>query len=470
MFTRVKISIFLLFTVMCLLLVPLKAQSIWENDTLALDSIYKDVLMHSQSGEWLKYLCKQVGHRLSGSPAYQSAVEYTSQVLDSIGLDSVYKQTFLVPHWRRGKPSEVRVVESATGSFPITSLALGNTVSTGENGLAAEILMVHSIEELEKLGKEIVKGKIVFYNRRMPDEVINTFHAYGRTVDQRYNGPKLAAELGALACLVRSVTTARDDEPHTGSTYHNPDGGNIPALAIGMASADRLEQAMRLGKVRLWLFCEGHFSTDKLSSNVIGEIRGSEFPDEIIVVSGHLDSWDQGEGAHDDGAGCIHAMDVLHTLRRMGYKPRRTIRCVLFSNEENGLKGGAHYADQAKGRGERHLAALESDRGGFTPRGFTFEGDAPGFIPAFRKVGSWSDLLAPYGLSLEPGGSGADIKPLQPQSTLLVGFVPDSQRYFDFHHAATDVFETVNIRELKMGTAAITSLIFLMDKHGLSAH
>ncbi len=444
------------------------AQSVWENDTLALDSIYRHVLIHSNADEWLKYLCKEVGHRLSGTPAYRAAVEYTVQVLDSIGADSVYLQDFMVPHWRRGQPSKVSVVTSKAGSFELNSLALGNTVSTPSNGISAEILMVHSLDELEKMDKSYVKGKIVFFNRRMPAEIINTFNAYGRTVDQRYSGPKLAAEMGAVACLVRSVTTANDDNPHTGSTFYEQGVRTIPAMAIGMKSADRLEQAINLGSVTVWVYCEGSFSPEKMSHNVIGEIRGTDFPDEIILFGGHLDSWDQGEGAHDDGTGCVHAMDVLETFLKIGYKPKRTLRCVLFSNEENGLRGGAHYAAAAREKGQKHLLAVESDRGGFTPRGFTFEGDAPGFLPALKKIGGWSDLLSPYGLSIDPGGSGADIKPLQPYATLLGGFIPDSQRYFDFHHAPTDVYESVNPRELKLGTAAIAALVYLVDKYGLS--
>jgi carboxypeptidase Q len=443
------------------------SQIMWNNDTLALDGIHREVLNNSSAFEWLRYLCKTIGHRLSGTPSYEASVHYFLQIMDTIGLDTFYTQSFLVPHWQRGEVSEVRVAQSPLGSFSLRSLALGNSVSTPNQGIVGDVIIVHSIEELEEIGRGGVQGKIVFFNRSMPRDVIQTFHAYGKTVDQRYNGPKVASELGAVACLVRSVSTRNDDNPHTGSTFYEPDFRNIPALAIGMQSADQLANALKLGKVSVWLKSGGHFLSEKMSHNVIGEIRGTEYPDEVILVAGHLDSWDQGEGAHDDGTGCVHALDVLHTMKRMNYKPKRTIRCVLYSNEENGLRGGAAYAAIAKESEEKHIAALESDRGGFTPRGFSFEGDQPGFIPAFRSVGLWEDLLLPYGLQLQTGGSGADIKPLQPLGTLLIGFLPDSQRYFDFHHAATDVFEAVNERELLLGSAAITSLIFLMDKYGL---
>jgi hypothetical protein len=206
---------------------------------------------------------------------------------------------------------------------------------------------------------------------------------------------------------------------------------------------------------------------DKLSYNVIGEIKGSEYPDQVIVVSGHLDSWDVGEGAHDDGTGCVQSMEVLHLFKKLGYKPKRTIRCVLFMNEENGLRGGREYAAQALLAREKHFAAIESDRGGFTPRGFTCESSNPDFEKQLKRLNESFFLLESYGLFLKPGGSGADIGPLKPQGVFLVGFEPDSQRYFDFHHTATDVLEAVNPRELKLGSASMASLIFLMDKFGL---
>jgi carboxypeptidase Q len=207
--------------------------------------------------------------------------------------------------------------------------------------------------------------------------------------------------------------------------------------------------------------------SDKPSFNVIGEIRGSEKPHEIILVGGHLDSWDVGEGAHDDGAGCVQSMDVLQLLKKLNYKPKRTIRCVLFMNEENGLMGGKTYGEEAKRKGEFHLAAIESDRGGFTPRGFTVDGEADVFSKKFPAMQPWLTLLGPYNLHIKKGGGGADISPLKNQGTLLIGFEPDSQRYFDYHHTAADTFETVNKRELELGAAAMTSLVYLLDKYGL---
>ena len=207
--------------------------------------------------------------------------------------------------------------------------------------------------------------------------------------------------------------------------------------------------------------------SQKTSYNVIGEIKGSTHPDEIILVGGHLDSWDVGEGAHDDGAGCVQAMGVLQLIKKLGYQPKRTIRCVLFMNEENGLAGATAYKEASNANKEFHLAAIESDRGGFSPRGFTADGEAAVFTKKFKKVNTWSPLLEPYGLQLSKGGAGADINGLKSQQGLLFGLLPDSQRYFDYHHTATDTFDTVSKRELNLGTAAITSLVYLIDKYGL---
>ena len=439
----------------------------FENDTVAIDAIYKHVLTESVAYDWLEGMCKQIGHRLSGSANYHAAVEYFRQIMDTIGLDTIYVQELWVPHWERGEAEQVRVISSSEGAFDYATLALGNSLGTGPDGLTAEVIEVHTLEELEEMADEDVTGKIIFFNRPMDQSLINMLNAYVRAADQRTLGPAMAADKGAAGAIVRSLASSTDHIPHTGSTNYRPDGRNIPALSISTADADHLSRLLRKGEVTVFMRNTSHFLSDKKSFNLIGEIRGQTHADEIILVSGHLDSWDVGDGAHDDGAGCVHAIDVLHTYRKMGYKPRRTIRAVLYSNEENGLRGGNAYADQALSRGEYHLAALESDLGGFTPRQFNFEAERSVFIPRFRAVGQWSDLMEPYGITFGPGGSGADISPLKPQGALLIGFRPDTQRYFDLHHSPADVFETVNKRELHLGSASIAALIFLIDKHGL---
>ncbi len=438
-----------------------------EDDAFFIRTIYDVALTEGQCYPWLEHLTTKIGGRLAGSPQAAAAVEYTRQVLDTLGLDSVWLEPCMVPHWVRGEKEQVRIVNSTTlGSIDLNALALGNSIGTKAGGLLAEVVEVKSLDEVDKLGKAGIAGKIVFYNRPMDPTQLRTFNAYGGAVDQRVNGPARASRYGAVATLVRSMTTKLDNVPHTGVTVFNDDPV-IPALAISTNDAELLSGLLAKEKVKIFIEASCKKLKDKLSYSVIGEIRGSEHPEEIILVGGHLDSWDVGSGAHDDGAGCVHAMDVLQILKRMNYKPKRTIRCVLFMNEENGLAGGLSYAEASNKKGEYHLAAIESDAGGFTPRGFSADGDASIFTEKFKNVIEWFPLLEAYDLTFSKGGSGADISPLKSQKGLLFGFRPDSQRYFDYHHTAADNMDAVNKRELELGAASITSLVYLIDKYGL---
>jgi hypothetical protein len=263
------------------------------------------------------------------------------------------------------------------------------------------------------------------------------------------------------------MASGLNDAPHTGGLRYREELPKLPAAAISTNDAELLSRLLTNGPVSIYMKLNCQQLSDKPSFNVIGEIKGSERPEEIILVGGHLDSWDVGEGAHDDGTGCVQSMDVLRLLQQSGYRPKRTIRCVLFMNEENGLRGGRTYGEEAKRKNEFHLAAIESDRGGFTPRGFTVDGAEDVFSEKFPQLLPFLDVLEPYGLRIKKGGGGADISPLKNQGTLLIGFEPDSQRYFDYHHTAADVFETVNKRELELGAAAMASLVYLLDKYGL---
>ncbi|MEO1262548.1 MAG: M20/M25/M40 family metallo-hydrolase [Bacteroidota bacterium] len=436
-----------------------------DEDAFFIREIHDVALTEGRCYKWLHHLTKAIGPRLSGSPQAAAAVEYTFQMLDTIGLDSVWLQPVMVPHWIRGEKEVVRIAESAMGSADLNALALGNSVSTGRNGISAEVVEVKNFDELKKLGSA-VEGKIVFFNRPFNPTQINTFAAYGGAVDQRGNGASEAAALGAIGVLVRSMASNLDDIPHTGGLMYKEGVEKIPAVAISTNHAEMLSSLLNQGSVTVYMKTDCQMLKDKLSYNVIGEIRGNEKPDEIILVGGHLDSWDVGEGAHDDGTGCVQSMDAVRLLKELGYQPKRTIRCVLFMNEENGLRGGREYARIAEEKGEFHLAAIESDRGGFTPRGFTVDGTKEVFATNFPLMAPWLEVLEPYGLRIKKGGGGADISPLKKQKTLLIGFEPDSQRYFNYHHTPADTFETVDKRELEMGTAAITSLIYLIDKYG----
>lgn len=443
-------------------------QSEKEKDAFFIRKIYDEALLNGRAYPWLAHLTQRIGPRLAGSPGAMAAVEYVYQMLDTLGMDTVYLQACTVPHWERGEPEQVRIVNSQKmGTIDLKALSLGNSIGTGPMGLTADVIEVHSLEEVEKLGAAQIAGKIVFYNRPLDATQLNTFSAYGGAVDQRAFGASQAAKYGAVAVLVRSMTTRQDEVPHTGSQIYQEGVEQIPAIAISTNDADLLSRLLKEEVVQVFMRNTSRMLKPKRSYNVIGEIRGSEFPDEILLVGGHLDSWDVGQGAHDDGAGCVQAMDVIHLLNAVNYRPKRTLRCVLFMNEENGQGGAIAYRDSSFARKEYHLGAIESDRGGFTPRGFSCDADNSVFEEKFKKMAPWFALLAPYGLELSAGGSGADISRLKPQKGMLFGLVPDSQRYFDYHHTPIDNFDAVNERELQLGSAAMCSLIYFLDKYGL---
>lgn len=436
------------------------------DDASTIKTIYETELSEGAAYANLRNLCKDIGARISGSPELDEAIQWGKEILDGLALDTVYLQEVNVPHWYRSK-KEKGFYYSDKGRIDLDVSALGGSVSTGINAstLSGNIIEVKSIEELAQLGESKIKGKIVFFNRPMDPKLIDTFNAYGGCVDQRYAGASEASKYGAIASITRSMTLAHDHFPHTGSMSYKEGIEKIPAVAISTASADRLSKDYRNDptiEVSLKLGCRS--LNDKISHNVIGEIKGSEFPDKIITIGGHLDSWDLGEGAHDDGAGCVQAIEVLRLFKKLNIKPKYTIRAVLFTNEENGNRGGLTYASKAAENSENHFVALESDRGGFTPRGFSFDANE-NRIKAAQK---WKTLLEPYGLHVfEKGYGGVDIGPLKKvnENISLIGFVPDSQRYFDYHHSAADVFENVNKRELELGAASMASLIYLIDKY-----
>ena len=444
---------------------PIGAQ---DTDAFTLKSIYDKALTEGECYDWLRHLTKEVGARLSGSPGAAAAVVSMQRLMDTLGFDTVYLQPCTVPRWQRGKAATARIVgNSIVGTHSLRVVSLGNTLGTGPAGLTAPVIEVQSLDEVADLDPADVEGKIVFFNRPMDPTQLNTFSAYGGAADQRVYGLIAAAKRGAVGVLVRSLTTKIDDNPHTGTTASEDGVERIPALAVSTRDAEILSNLLDQSEVRVHLKSYGRELEPVTSYNVVGEVRGSEFPEEIILVGGHLDSWDLGEGAHDDGTGVVHSLQVLPLLQKIGHRPKRTFRCVLFMNEENGLNGGRAYWKESYDRDEFHLAAIESDRGGFTPRGFSAQGRDDVFTGYYQKINTWLPLLEPYGLSFTTGGSGADISGLKDQGGLLLGFLPDSQRYFDFHHTNVDVFEAVNQRELELGAAAITSLVYLIDQHGL---
>jgi carboxypeptidase Q len=442
-------------------------------DSIMIKKIADEILTNGKAYENLRHLTKKIGGRLSGSPQMTMAEQWGEKVMKESGADRVIMQACKVPHWVRGGKDEAFVPTFKQGSKSIglgalnkklDVLALGNSIGSGPAGVTEEVVLVNNFEELEKK-KDEVKGKIVFYNYKFNNTFVNTFQSYSDAVQYRGAGPSRAAKYGAKAIIIRSMSHSADNNPHTGSTRYADSLPKIPAVAIGLRDADWLSDELQKNKLKVTIKTYGHFMDSAIGHNVIGEIVGSEFPNEIITVGGHLDSWDPAEGAHDDGAGCVQTIEILRAFKALGYKPKRTIHFVLFANEENGLRGGAKYAEEAAAKNEKHILALESDDGGFTPRGLGFTGSDE----QWKKVLSWKDLIAPYGSSeFVKGGGGADIGPLnRALKTPTANIIPDSQRYFDFHHARNDVFENVNKRELELGAVNMAAFIYLVDKYGM---
>lgn len=460
--------IFSLITLCSVCMAPINAQNI---DSVFIRRLADEILLRSMAYDNLRVLTKNIGPRLAGSSGMVKAEQWGVAAMQRAGADSTWKQQCMVPHWVRGGQDQARAMVNGK-SNALDVVALGNSIGTGPAELMAPVMEVRSFEELQQRQQE-VKGKIVFYNYPFNSTMVRTFQAYGDANKFRGQGPSQAARYGALGVVVRSMSHSTDNHPHTGSTRYDSLYNKIPAVAIGLQDADRLSgwiaqstaQGSATGSVQVGLRTLGHFLPDTIGHNVIGELKGTVFPNEIITVGGHLDSWDNCEGAHDDGAGCVQTIEILRAFKAMGYAPQRTIRFVLFANEENGLRGGTKYAEEAKRKGEKHVFALESDAGGFTPRalGFTVS-DAQ-----FQKIMQWQPLIAPYGCSeFARGGGGADIGPLNRLfNTPLAGLQPDSQRYFDYHHARSDVFEAVNKRELELGAVNMAALVYLIDRYGL---
>jgi hypothetical protein len=446
--------------------VSLHSQNTNEN-SIFIDKIYDEALANGNSYEWLDYLSNQIGGRLSGSINYDRSVKWGMGELEMINLDSVWLQPVMIPKWVRGAPEYAHIESSPGNTISVPIAALGGSISTPSIGISANVIEVKNFKELKMIGKDSIRGKIIFYNRPMDPTLINTFQAYGGSVNQRTQGAVEAAKLGSVGVIVRSMTTSLDDYPHTGSMYYDGLSLNqrIPAAAISTNGAELLSSMLSLNPNIKFFFRQNSKNfPDVLSHNVIAQINGSEKPDEIILIGGHLDSWDLGDGSHDDGAGIVQSMEVLRILKDLNYSPKRTIRVVLFANEENGLRGGTKYAEEARLNNEKHFFALESDAGGFTPRGFSFDTSEK----EFKTIKKFENLFIKYGMdNFFIGGSGADIGPLKNGEVILAGLRPDTQRYFDYHHAASDTFDKINKRELELGAAAMTALVYLLDNYKL---
>ena len=436
-----------------------------DQDSVLIKRIFDEALSSRIAYKNLEYLCKNTKGRISGTPQAEDAIEYTRHIMLDMGLDTVFLQELMVKRWVRGDREFAKVSSHVSGNHKLTISGLGTSVGTGDKGITARVVEVQTFGDLEKLGKENVSGKIVFFNRPMDPTLFNTFEAYGQAANQRTSGASEAAKYGAAGVIVRSLTTSLDDFPHTGVLYYEKGIPEIPAVCVSTMDADLLSSLLKEDPdLNLNLVSNCMNMGEVPSFNVVGELRGSVHPEQFITIGGHLDAWDTGEGAHDDGIGCMQAIEVLRLFKVLGVQPKRTVRAVMFMDEEIAQRGGLKYAELAVRNNENHYAAVESDGGGLTPRGF-------GFSASGKRLEILLDLqtyFEPYGMNqFSSGGGGVDIGPLQPSGTLLISPETDMQRYFDYHHSPNDTFEQVNIRELQLGSAGIASLVYLIDKYDL---
>lgn len=449
-------AVFLLFK-------NLSAQTTPEDKKATIAHFFDESLTNAPIPAHLHHLTKQIGHRISGSPQAEAAVHWIKLQLEALSPDTVYLQAVKIPVWKRGA-KEKAFIQTADHMQPMQVLAFGGSVAT-KGTLSAEVVEVKSWAELSALPADKVKGKFVFYNRAMDPTKIDPFEAYLEAVDQRSIGAIEAAKKGAVGALVRSLTLAKDDAPHTGAMQYADGINKIPAVALGTRSADLLGQKLK-DNPTLRFSLEMHCSTspDIVSNNVIAEITGKEFPNEFITIGAHIDSWDVGEGASDDATGIAQTIEALRLFKTLASKPKRSIRFIFYMNEESGAHGGNKYASAVRENKEKHLASIESDAGGFQPVGFRIDGDPQ----AVDQITAYSSLLAQYGIGrILPQHRGVDIAAMKDLSKVLLSLDCESHRLFDIHHSELDTLDKLNYREVSLGAVAMTAMAFLISEYGL---
>ena len=406
----------------------------------------------------LAELTDTIGNRLSGSPQLDRAIAWAQRTMAADGHD-VRIEPVMVPVWVRG-------VEDAAITAPIVRplrvIGLGGTVATPKGGLAAPLIVIRSFEELDQRADE-VRGKIVLFDVAMPAWTEANGSGYGDVVKFRGRGASRAAKVGAVGVFMRSVTAHSLRTPHTGALGYDPALPKIPAAAVTVEDSALLARLAERGPVTVRMQLESKGGADAQSANVIGELRGRELPEEIVVIGAHIDSWDVGQGAHDDGAGCVTVMHALTTLRRLGLTPRRTIRVVLFTNEENGLRGGKAYAEHHADELARTVLAIETDSGGFAPRGFTAETKPESTARVVARIAELAALLAPiHASAVAAGHGGADIGPMVDHGVPTLGLETDNRTYFDIHHTEADTLDKVDPAALADDVAAIAVLAYVI--------
>jgi len=402
--------------------------------------------------EKLTYLCDRIGHRLSGSTALDKAIAWAAAQMKTDGLTNVMTPRVKVPHWVRGNESAALIEPVA---HPLTILGLGGSVGTPKKGITADVVPVSSFEDLDKKGRAAIEGRIVLFN--VP------YEGYNRTVVYRTAGPSRAARLGAVAALVRSVTPTSLQSPHTGALEYADGFPKIPAAAVTIEDALLIQRLVDSGNtVAVHLEMEAHTLPDADSANVIGEIPGRERPDEVVVIGGHLDSWDVGAGAQDDGSGCITALEAAHIIHQLGLTPRRTLRVVFWTNEENGGAGGEAYRAWAGESVKNHIAAIEMDGGAEKPTGFgvSSNGDLQSILGRLREIGSLLDRVDAGAVQL--GGGGADIAPIMTDGVPGLALRTVGTHYFDWHHSRADTTDKVKIEDLRANIAAMAVMAYVL--------
>lgn len=433
-------------------------------DSIIINKFFSEALTGNNSFENLKYLCKNIGGRICGSKQADLAVAWVKSLLETMGLDSVYLQELKVRNWVRGD-EEGFIISIKYGKRKVNISSLGGSIGTGEEGLKGNVVEVKSFEELFALGNDNVTGKIIFFNQPLNPAYLNTFRAYGEVAKFRVAGAINAARLGAIAVIIRSLTLSNDDYPHTGIMSYNDSVKKIPAICISTNDADFLSSVLKSdSKVEFYFKTSCYEGDEKISHNVIGEIKGVKYPEKIILIGAHLDSMDTGEGAHNDGSGIVQCIEVLRLFKKLNISPNYTIRFVAFMDEEVAQRGGKKYSEIVKLKNEEHIAAIEADAGGTTPFGFSINANDS----VYNKIKKWSDIFLQYNLfMIIKGGGGVDISFLKELDVPLIGLITDSQRYFDYHHSPNDKFENVHKRELQLGSASLAMLVYLIDKYGL---
>jgi carboxypeptidase Q len=434
------------------------------SDSEVVGLIYSEAEQSNVSYENLKHLTTTYTKRLACYPQSIEAAKWTKAIMEEMDFDKVFLQEAQVMSWKRGS-QEIGLIKVKGENIPVNVCALGRGIATPENGIEAEVIEVNGLDALAQLQAKDVEGKIVFLNQAMNPNLKNPFQAYGEAAGQRFMGPILAAEKGAIGAVIRSLTCAIDTFPHTGVTRKVEGEPTVPAVAIATKHANQLSDLLRENPdLKFYFKTDCKNLPDTITYNAIGELTGTEFPNEYIVIGGHLDAWDNSPGAHDDGGGCMQAIEVLRIFKELGYKPKHSIRAVMYMDEEISQGGGCAYAEQAKQKGEVHIAAIESDRGVDKPLGFSIDASSDKLL----KITRWKELFVPYNVDVFiAGGGGVDIAPLKDHGAVLMGLLTDPTYYFNYHHSANDTFDKINRSDMQKGAATMATLVFLIDKYGL---